>query len=312
MTVETNASTAPKPFCFVLMPFSEEFDDVYQIGIREACEAAGAYCERVDEQVFEERILDRVYNQIAKADVLIADMTGQNANVFYEVGYAHGLDRSVILLTKSADDIPFDLKHFHHIVYEHGLKELRSSLQRKVEWFIANPRGGREESALGVDLYCEGKNLLQERVESVAKPGASVRPTITIQNNSSRTFYPDDLRLAVLARNEDFRSLGLPTTNGRGRFEPVDVAELPDGKCCFNLPRLDTLFPQSTASVTFALTASMGAQELASSITIRAMTSNGTKDFPLDVRRVPKAAKQAAREDANSRRRRVRYERSRT
>ncbi|MFH1302507.1 MAG: hypothetical protein ABIK07_15710, partial [Planctomycetota bacterium] len=74
-------NTKPKPFCFVLMPFGESFKDVYEIGIRESCENNGAYCERVDEQNFHEgSILQRIYNQIAQADFIIADMTGKNAN----------------------------------------------------------------------------------------------------------------------------------------------------------------------------------------------------------------------------------------
>ena len=64
--------TNPKPFVFVLMPFSEEFNDAYQVGIKPACKDAGAYCERVDEQIFVENILERVYNQIAKADIIVA------------------------------------------------------------------------------------------------------------------------------------------------------------------------------------------------------------------------------------------------
>lgn len=105
-------ATTPKPFCFVLMPFEPSFSDVYEIGIKETCTTAGAYCERVDEQIFDGRILDRIYNQISKADFIIADMTGRNANVFYEVGYAHALGKRTILLTQKSDDIPFDLKHF--------------------------------------------------------------------------------------------------------------------------------------------------------------------------------------------------------
>jgi len=112
----TASDTSPKPFCFVLMPFEDAFDDIYQLGIKDACSDAGAYCERVDEQIFQETILDRIYNQIAKADIIVADMTGRNANVFYEVGYAHALGKTTLLLTQSADDIPFDLKHFPHIV----------------------------------------------------------------------------------------------------------------------------------------------------------------------------------------------------
>src|SRR5215212_3353410 len=112
-----SGSTAPKPFIFVLMPFKPEFNDIYKFGIKGAAEDVGAYSERVDEQDFTEGILDRIYNQINKADVVIADMTGQNPNVFYEVGYAHALDKIVLLITQEADDIPFDLKHRQHIVY---------------------------------------------------------------------------------------------------------------------------------------------------------------------------------------------------
>ena len=67
------------------MPFDASFDDVYDLGIKPAANSAGAYCERVDEQIFEGSILARVYNQIAKADLIVADMSGRNPNVFYEV-----------------------------------------------------------------------------------------------------------------------------------------------------------------------------------------------------------------------------------
>src|SRR4051812_18879147 len=100
-------STAPKPFVFVLMPFAPNLRDVYDVGIKPAVAGVGAYAERVDEQHFTNSILDRIYNQIAKADALVADMTGRNPNVYYEVGYAHALDKPVLLVTQDLDDIPF-------------------------------------------------------------------------------------------------------------------------------------------------------------------------------------------------------------
>jgi hypothetical protein len=86
---ESQLSTAPKPFAFVLMPFDGSFNDIYKFGIKGAAEDAGAYAERVDEQIFVEGMLDRIFNQINKADIIIADMTGKNPNVFYEVGYSY-------------------------------------------------------------------------------------------------------------------------------------------------------------------------------------------------------------------------------
>lgn len=138
----------PKPFCFVPIPSAKEFDDVYQIGIKEACDAAGAYAERVDDQIHDERILDRVYNQVAKADFVVEDMTGRNPNMFYDVGYAHALGIRTILLTKNANDIPFNLLQFPHIVSD-GIGTLRDELSRRTSYFAENPvskSGGRRRA----------------------------------------------------------------------------------------------------------------------------------------------------------------------
>ena len=113
-----------KPFIFTLMPFDQSFDDVYKLGIKDTCEDLGAYCERVDEQIFQGSILDRVMNQISKSDVIIGDMSGRNPNVFFEVGYAKALDKKIVLLTSEASDIPFDLKHYAHVVYDNSILKL--------------------------------------------------------------------------------------------------------------------------------------------------------------------------------------------
>jgi len=132
------ADTA-QPFVFVLMPFNKKFEDIYKLGIKPACEKAGAYPERVDDQIFQESILQRIYNQIAKADIIIADMTGRNPNVFYETGYAHALGKPVILLTQETEDIPFDLKHYPHIIYEGSISNLIPDIEKRVSWIIKNP-----------------------------------------------------------------------------------------------------------------------------------------------------------------------------
>ena len=94
-------------FAFVLMPFDKAFDDVYKLGIKETANQLGILAERVDEQIFQEGILERIYRQIDAADLIIADMSGQNPNVFYEVGYAHAKGKLCVLMTKDVDDIPF-------------------------------------------------------------------------------------------------------------------------------------------------------------------------------------------------------------
>lgn len=129
-----------KLFVFVLMPFSDEFDDVYLSGIKPACEAVNVDCQRVDDQKFDEPILERIWNQIRAADIIVADMTGCNPNVFYEVGFAHAVHKRVILLTKDSNDIPFDLKHRRHIVYAGKSYKLKRELIEELKWCKAEPQ----------------------------------------------------------------------------------------------------------------------------------------------------------------------------
>jgi len=128
--------TKPKPFVFVLMPFDKELDDTYKFGIKDAAKDAECYAERLDEQIFEEGMLERIFNQISKADVIVADMTGRNPNVFYEVGYAHALNKIVLLLTQKKEDIPFDLQHRQHIIYAGSIKTLKNELTEKLKWAV--------------------------------------------------------------------------------------------------------------------------------------------------------------------------------
>lgn len=165
-------STQPKPFVFVLMPFSASFEDTYQLAIKPACEAAGAYAERVDEQIFSGSILERIYNQIAKADLVVADMSERNANVFYEVGYAHALGKTTILLTRTAEDIPFDLKHFPHIIYGNRLSDLKERLEGTVRWYAQNPTHTEEVTA-DIFVRVNGVQIIENSIVSVAvNPGA--------------------------------------------------------------------------------------------------------------------------------------------
>lgn len=194
----------PKPFVFVLMPFDPSFDDVYQLGIKDACKQAGMYCERVDEQLFNERILDRIYNQISKADIIIADMSGRNANVFYETGYAHGLGKRVVLLTKNAEDIPFDLKDYPHIVYKGRVVDLIDPLIKKLKWCIATPEVEINQTACPFELYVFGtKLILDEKTE--VQLGALQSLELNLHNKSNRKYSKNQIRIGLLSdRKIDF------------------------------------------------------------------------------------------------------------
>jgi hypothetical protein len=121
------------------MPFDEAWDDLYKVGIKEGCERAGAECTRLDEQIFDEAMLDRIHGQIVAADLIIAEMTDPNRNVYYEAGYAHGRRKRIIFLARDADDIPFDLRHHRHIVHGGRITELRDAIEENVRHYLEHP-----------------------------------------------------------------------------------------------------------------------------------------------------------------------------
>jgi hypothetical protein len=192
---EGTISTKPKPFVFVLMPFDNKFSDIYKFGIKGAAEDAGAYAERVDEQIFVEGMLDRIFNQINKADVIVADMTAKNPNVFYEVGYAHALDKVVLLITQSADDIPFDLKHRQHIVYGGKIEVLRSELASRIRWAIV------EAERRGSDTVTE---KISVRLNGLELPnGIGVSQVPELKGRLQSTIF----HLPLLVRNDSEQGL---------------------------------------------------------------------------------------------------------
>ena len=272
----TEKTTAPKAFCFVLMPFEDSFGDVYELGIREACTQAGAYCERVDEQIFHESILDRIYNQIAKADIVIADMTGRNANVFYEVGYAHALGKRTILLTRKAEDIPFDLKHFQHIVYGEHITDLRDDLTKRVQWCVENPVETAGKGTIDIELYLGDENLSSGDVVHTLAPDSGLEVILTIHNASGKTFTPGSFKLGAITEER----FGL--RNGRQIRRPT---HLPSGDYLHMYHDFDTLFPQAYTSCNFDFLTS-GLPYKNKPITFRVFTESGTRDYKLAIRPV--------------------------
>ena len=130
-------------FAFVCMPFASEFSDFYEVGIKPVVLKSGFKCMRADELEHNKGILAVVYEQIQAAHIVIAEMTGRNPNVYYEVGYAHALGKEVVLLTQRADELPFDLRGFNHIVYEGRITVLKEKLAQRLKAMLTNSPGNR-------------------------------------------------------------------------------------------------------------------------------------------------------------------------
>jgi hypothetical protein len=103
----------------VMMPFDEAFDVVYET-IAAAVANAGMRAVRADDIWIHDHVMDDVLSLIWRSKVVIADLTGKNPNVFYEVGLSHAIGRDSILMTQNSDDVPFDLKPLRYVEYSVG------------------------------------------------------------------------------------------------------------------------------------------------------------------------------------------------
>ncbi len=102
---------------FVLMPFTPKWALRVWNHLGSICTKARLRPLRAD-QMRGPNILEDIWVGINEASVVIADLTGLNANVMYEVGIAHTLGKPTILLTQNVNAIPFDFRGYRHIVYE--------------------------------------------------------------------------------------------------------------------------------------------------------------------------------------------------
>jgi hypothetical protein len=105
--------------CFVLMPFEQEMQPIYDDHVKKVVIRLGLKCQRADDIFGPTQIIEDIWENINRARILIADLTGKNPNVFYEVGVAHTVGKDVLLITQNIEDVPFDLRHLRHIKYEY-------------------------------------------------------------------------------------------------------------------------------------------------------------------------------------------------
>jgi hypothetical protein len=122
--IRTQGSTRP---AFLAISYAPEFEPV-KLAVREAAVRAGFCCEVTGDLEAPGDIMDQVWLGIRGADVVVADITGNNPNVFYEIGLAHALGKEVILISQHTK-APFDIRPKRRVTYDSGdLEGLKTRL----------------------------------------------------------------------------------------------------------------------------------------------------------------------------------------
>lgn len=112
-----------KKRCFVIMPFRSEYNAVYSSAIRPAVEASGYICERADSDSGTNNVPPEIIRSIIRADLVVADISEPNANVFYELGISHCTGNKTMTITSKIEDVPFDIATWRAIIYRNDPSE---------------------------------------------------------------------------------------------------------------------------------------------------------------------------------------------
>jgi nucleoside 2-deoxyribosyltransferase len=125
---------------FVLMSFDPEYDPVYAQLIEPALTESGFTVTRADLSTNQQQILKDIINSLADADLVIADVSGLNGNVMYELGLAHGMGKRTVMITRTIAELPFDLRPYRATEYStefHEAGKLKDRL-REIAMSVAD------------------------------------------------------------------------------------------------------------------------------------------------------------------------------
>jgi len=131
--LEKEFPTAKGNFAFVIMSFSDNkmLNDCYELAIKPVVKECGFECIRVDEIEHNRRITDKVIECILHAKFIIADLTEQRPNCYYELGFSHAHGKDVIHIIHEKEPIHFDIKDYNFIVYP-SVSELKVRLKDRI------------------------------------------------------------------------------------------------------------------------------------------------------------------------------------
>lgn len=123
--------------CFVIMPFKDKYNGIWENVIKPTVENYGDTCKRADDIFAPGSIINDIIDHIHISDYIIADLTEKNPNVYYELGFTQALNKQVILITQDIDSLPFDVKHQRVIIYSDTVAGA-FTLQNDIKKYLAN------------------------------------------------------------------------------------------------------------------------------------------------------------------------------
>ena len=178
----TSGHESAEPKCFVVMPFGTkpmrdgsgrtyDFDKVYRVIIRRATQRAGMEPIRADDRVSSGIIHTDMFKDLRDRPVVLADLSLENPNVYYELGIRHVMSSTgTVLICRRGSALPFDVQLSRVVFYEYDGQSLdweeTERVVEKLQVALREARRGKPDSPVHALLG----SVVREQVE----PGAGV------------------------------------------------------------------------------------------------------------------------------------------
>ena len=132
-----------KKQCFVIAPIGSEdsatrkrSDQVLKHIIKPAVESCGYEAIRADKIAGSGVITSEVLQLVAKAPLVIADLTGGNPNVFYELAIRHALQKPLVQIIEKGEELPFNIHNTRTIYFDHHDLEDVDNAKKEIAEYI--------------------------------------------------------------------------------------------------------------------------------------------------------------------------------
>jgi predicted nucleotide-binding protein len=110
------------PKAFIVMQYTEEYNELFNEVIKPVCEEYGLEAIRADDLYTQNQVIQDIIFSIRESAIIIADITPDNPNVYYDVGFSHGINKPTVLLCDTTGEkLPFDLSGFRTIFYKNKI-----------------------------------------------------------------------------------------------------------------------------------------------------------------------------------------------
>jgi hypothetical protein len=192
--------------CFVIMPFgnpdldaghARRLELIYSEWIKPTVESikydaeSCIACHRADKELRPEEIVNHIMENLISSDLVIADLSGRNANVFYELGVRHAVNNNTILIADNLADVPFDLRGLRTIIYTYEpeqMNRLKRSLEQAISEILREPE--KIDNPVRRFLY---NREVDKLIKQATPPGYDVFKDIIAEVGSLRNEVTDHL-----------------------------------------------------------------------------------------------------------------------